>query len=58
MNYIVIVRYIARGKVWKTYQREFNNLEAAEGWAKQMYECTHKGEEVTVLLYELKDSLT
>lgn len=56
MKYLVIARYFIRDEVWKTHQREFNNLDAAEEWATQMYDGVHadRGEEVTVLLYELK----
>ena len=57
MNYIVIVHYIIRCTVWKTHQREFGNIESAREWARQMYGGVRKGEEVTVLIYELKESM-
>ena len=58
MKFFVIARFFVRGKDWKTYQKEFNNLEAAEMWSEEMYNSAHidRGEEVTVLLYELKKS--
>ena len=58
MMFFVIARFSIRGKDWKTYQKEFNNLDAAEMWAVEMYNSVHidRGEEVTVCLYELKKS--
>ena len=54
MNYLVIVRYILRGVAWKTVQREFDKLEDAEAYAREMYGSEAK--EITVLVYELKKS--
>ena len=53
MKYIVLVRYMWKGnQAWKTIQREFDDMETAEEYAKGMYETVV--EEITVLIYELK----
>ena len=55
MKYVVIVRYMFNNeRVWKTIQREFNDMESAEIYAQQMYGSS--ADEITVLIYELKNS--
>lgn len=58
MQFMVIARFLFRGKVWKTYQKEFNNIDAAQMWAEEMYESARidRGEQVSVCLYELKET--
>ena len=56
MNFVVIARFMIPGETCKNYQREFGSIEAAEAWAQEMYNGARDGEEVTVLLYELKKS--
>jgi hypothetical protein len=51
MKYLVVVRYILRGTAWKTIQREFNNKEAAEAYAREMY--AGEADELCVCVYEL-----
>ena len=48
MQYVVIARWL-EGEEWQTRERGFNDLEAAEMWANEMY----KGEEVCVCIYEM-----
>ena len=59
MKYLVIAKYWVKDCNWKTYQKEFNDKESADMWAKEMYDSckTDRGEEVTVLFYELISSL-
>ena len=55
MEYIVIVKRIIRGKVWKSYQKEYATVCAAEEFAKNIYDCADesRGETITVQIYEL-----
>lgn len=59
MKYLVLAKYIIRGTVWKTYQKEFNNIDAAKAWAGEMYNATKRdrGEECAVMLYELMETM-
>lgn len=58
MKYLVLVRYLwNKEAAWKTLQREFNNEDAAKEYAKEMYDSanTARGEEIAVMIYELKE---
>lgn len=59
VNYLVLAKYIIHGTVWKTYQKEFNNIDAAKSWAEEMYNATKsdRGEECAVMLYELMETM-
>ena len=59
MKYIVVVHWMfSNGKPWKTIQKEFMDIESAEAYAQEMYNSAdpRKGEEINVLVYELKKS--
>ena len=59
MKYVVIVRRLLKGKTWNQLQYEFNTRDAAEVKAHEWYDNfdTSHGEEITVLVYELIESL-
>ena len=55
MKYLVQTRYIFSGE-WRTIYREFSNEEAANAYAQEMSNCHTDGDEMVVLIYELKKS--
>ena len=58
MRYLVVARFIIRGKVWNTLQHEFDDEISAENYAEEMYASAKRdrGEAVIVQLYELNKS--
>ena len=55
VKYLVVVRYMLEGWTeWRTITKEFNDKDAANAFAREVYE--EPAQEITVLVYELIES--